>query len=84
MVEVQMFTRGDSIQLLTSVQTAKLIGVKPQTLRLWRLQGRGPSYIRLGDSPKAGVRYSELDILDWLKARRFSSTSEETEFQGVA
>ncbi len=79
-----MFSCNEPTQLLTSAQTAKLIGVKPQTLRLWRLQGRGPSYIRLGDSPKAGVRYSELDILDWLKARRFSSTSEETEFQGVA
>ena len=79
-----MFSCNESTQLLTSAQTAHLIGVKPQTIRLWRLQGKGPEYFRLGDSPKAPVRYSESAILDWLNQRRFSSTSEETEFQGVA
>jgi len=71
-------------QLLTSIQTAEHIGVKPQTLRLWRHQGKGPQYIRLGDTSKARVGYSESDILDWLNARRFSSTSEESTIQGVA
>ncbi len=70
--------------LLTSIQTAELIGIKPQTLRSWRLYGKGPQYVRLGDSPKARVGYFESDILDWLNARKFSSTSEETEFQGAA
>ncbi len=79
-----MFSCTEPAQLLTSVQTAKLIGLKPQTLRVWRLQGKGPEYIRLGDSPKAPVRYFESDILDWLNNRRFSSTSEETESQRVA
>ena len=79
-----MFSCNEPTQLLSSVQTAQLLGVKPQTLRLWRLQGKGPRYIRLGDSPKAKVGYSESDILDWLNARRFSSTSEESVFQGVA
>jgi len=71
-------------QLLTSTQTAHLIGLKPQTLRVWRLQGKGPEYIRLGNSVKARVGYSETAILDWLNARRFSSTTEETELRGAA
>jgi len=70
--------------LLTSIQTAELIGIKPQTLRSWRLYGKGPTYVRLGDSPKARVGYFESDIFEWLSKRRFSSTSEETESQRVA
>jgi len=61
-----MFSCNDSTQLYTSTQTAQLIGVKPQTLRVWRLHGKGPRYIRLGDSSKARVGYFESDILDWL------------------
>jgi len=79
-----MLSCNETTQLLTSVQTAQLIGVKPQTIRLWRLQGKGPTYVRLGDSPKARVGYFESDILDWLNNRRFSSTSEETVLQGAA
>ena len=70
--------------LLTSIQTAELIGIKPQTLRSWRLYGKGPRYVRLGDSSKARVGYFESDILDWLNARRFSSTSEESVIQDVS
>ena len=79
-----MFSCNESTQLLTSAQTAQRIGVKSQTLRTWRLHGKGPMYVRLGDSSKARVGYFESDILEWLTNRRFSSTSEETEFQGVA
>ena len=79
-----MFSCNEPTQLLSSAQTAQLIGVKAQTLRLWRLQGKGPRYIRLGDSPKARVGYSDSDILDWLNARRFSSTSEESVIHEVA
>jgi len=79
-----MFSCTEPTQLFTSAQTAQLIGVKPQTIRLWRLHGKGPTYVRLGDSPKARVGYFESDILEWLTNRRFSSTSEETESQRVA
>jgi hypothetical protein len=79
-----MFSCTEPTQMLTSVQTAQLIGVKPQTLRLWRFQGKGPEYVRLGDSLKAPVRYFESAILDWLNARRYSSTTEESEMQGAA
>ncbi len=78
-----MFSCNESTQLLTSAQTAELFGFKPQTLRAWRLRGKGPPYIRLGDSSKAPVGYFESDILDWLNERRFSSTTEETESQRV-
>ena len=70
--------------LLTSIQTAERIGVKPQTLRLWRHQGKGPHFVRLGDTSKARVGYFESDILAWLKKRRYSSTSEETVQRGMA
>ena len=55
---------------------AKIIGVKPQTLRAWRCRGHGPKYIRLG-GPRGRAVY-DVDELDrWLIERTFRSTSEE-------
>lgn len=56
---------------------AKQIGVQPHTLRVWRMRGFGPPYVRLG-GPRGRVVYSEQDIETWLAARRFRSTSEES------
>jgi hypothetical protein len=40
----------EPIILISSKRAAELIGVKPQTLRLWRYAGKGPRYIRLGEN----------------------------------
>lgn len=49
--------------------------VKDQTLRVWRMKGIGPSYVRIS---KNRVLYPESAIRAFLEARTFSSTSEET------
>ena len=64
--------------LLTSRQAAAYLGIRPQTLRKWRVTGQGPRYIRLGDGPRARVAYRADDVREWLDARTFSHTSEET------
>ena len=38
---------------------------KPQTLRLWRCQGRGPAYLKLGSR----VIYSGAALNEWLATR---------------
>ncbi len=48
--------------LLTSPQTAKLLGVKNQTLAVWRHKGTGPSYIKIG----SGVRYKLSAIYEFI------------------
>lgn len=65
-------------QLMTSNTLATYLGIAPQTIRRWRLEGRGPKYLRLGDSLKARVAYRPSDVDEWLENRDFHSTSEES------
>ena len=60
---------------LNNQQTACLIGISPMTLRIWRVQGRGPKFTKLGDAKQSGVVYFEEDVLEWLAGRKFASTS---------
>jgi len=64
-------------EVLNTIQAAKVLGRQPQTLRLWRLRGGGPRYLRLGNGVHARVAYRPSDLDAWLKARTFFSTSEE-------
>jgi transposase-like protein len=64
--------------MLTTSQTALRLGVRPQTLRKWRLLGKGPKYIRLGESSGSRVSYRLSEIEDWLGRHSYSSTSEES------
>jgi predicted DNA-binding transcriptional regulator AlpA len=63
--------------LLSSEQVAAWLGLKPQTLRAWRLQGKGPRYCRLGDSTKAPCAYRKRDVETWLQERTYRHTAEE-------
>lgn len=60
---------------ISNAQAAALLGITPNTLKFWRHKGRGPAFIKLGDSPQAGVAYDETDVIAWRDARKFSSTS---------
>ncbi len=62
-------------RLLDTVQTAALLGISPNTLKLWRHKGRGPAFIKLGNSPQSGVAYDEADVRAFIDSRRFGSTS---------
>ena len=64
--------------LISSLNVARLLGLQPQTLRAWRLRGKGPKYIRLGDNSRSRVAYRQSDILAWQDERRFAHTAEET------
>jgi predicted DNA-binding transcriptional regulator AlpA len=65
-------------QLLTSTETATMLGLQPQTLRVWRLRGQGPQYVRLGSSTRARVAYRLSVVQAWLDNHTFRNTSEET------
>jgi excisionase family DNA binding protein len=53
---------------LTTVEVAKMLQIKPQTLEKARSTGLGPTipYIKVG----RGVRYAMSDVLAWLNSRR--------------
>ena len=63
------------MSLLNNAQAASLLGIAPNTLKFWRHRGRGPIFVKLGDSPQAGVAYEEADVVAWRDARKFGSTS---------
>ena len=58
--------------LLNNAQTAEFIGVRPSTLEIWRVQGKGPVYRKVGRL----VRYVESDVQTWLAAQARTSTSQ--------
>ncbi|MDD5395583.1 MAG: helix-turn-helix domain-containing protein [Thiothrix sp.] len=60
-------------KLLTNKETAALLGVKPATLDLWRWQGKGPVFRKIGSN----VRYAESDLLAYLEAGTRQSTSQQ-------
>lgn len=64
-----------SPDLRNNDETAALLGIKPNTLEIWRGKGKGPKFIKLGDSKQAPIRYRDSDIDEWLEQQSFSSTS---------
>jgi predicted DNA-binding transcriptional regulator AlpA len=64
-------------KLLNTRQTAQILGVKPQTLRIWRYRKKGPPYVRYG-SDRGPAYYNESDIEKWVQEHTYTSTSDET------
>lgn len=58
------------MSLLTTLEVAKKLKVQPHTVRVWRVRGVGPPYIKLGRV----VRYREEDVERWLAAHRRGDT----------
>jgi hypothetical protein len=76
--ETAINTPPDPNELLTSKVTAALIGIKLNTLEIWRGQAKGPPFIKLSNSPQAGVRYRRADVVAWIEQRLYASTSHYT------
>jgi hypothetical protein len=57
---------------LTESEAAALLMVAPKTLRNWRVQGRGPKFLKSGSR----VGYLPSHIRDYLNANVRSSTSD--------
>jgi len=51
---------------LTEVEAAGRLGLKVATLRAWRHQGKGPTFVRLGRA----IRYLKSDIDEFLASNR--------------
>lgn len=53
----------EEFELMTEVETAALLKLKPNTLRRWRYAGRGPSFRRLGGG---AIRYERGAVRRWI------------------
>lgn len=65
--------------LIPTPQAAEYLGIKPNTLEVWRVQGTGPTYKKIGRL----VRYSADDLDAYLEAQTRRSTSQPTTRAGL-
>ena len=73
-------------KLLTSAETAELLGILPNTLEIWRGKGKGPKFLKMGPRKQdAGGfqrallhrdRYDEAEVMAWIQERTCSNTSQ--------
>lgn len=61
---------------ISPVDAAALLGISPETLRGWRLTGRGPRYVKLGGGKTSRIRYRRSAIEAFLDDHTRSSTSD--------
>lgn len=54
-------------RLLCEKEAAQVLGVAPSTLNFWRVQGRGPAFIRLS---ARCVRYRISDLAQYVESQR--------------
>ena len=59
--------------LLTTAESAVVVGLSPRTLESLRVRGGGPMYFQV--TPRA-IRYRRNDLDAWLAIRRRSSTAD--------
>jgi predicted DNA-binding transcriptional regulator AlpA len=59
--------------LMTPKEAAAILKVSLSWLAKARMRGDGPPYIRVGRS----IRYAEAALIQWMKSRQRSSTSEQ-------
>jgi predicted site-specific integrase-resolvase len=59
-------------KLLTIQEVAEILGVKTNTLAIWRIQGKGPIFRKIQNV----VRYLEADVQAFIDAAARHSTSE--------
>lgn len=58
--------KNAGVQLMTPDQAADLLGVKKQTLAVWRTRSEGPSYTKVGTS----CRYQLDDLRDFINSNK--------------
>jgi len=63
---------GAIVPVMTPKEAAAVLKVSLSWLAKARMRGDGPRYIPLGRS----IRYAEAELIQWMKSRQRSSTSE--------
>jgi hypothetical protein len=51
-------------EYLTEREAADFLSRKPQTVRKWRVCGKGPKYLK---DPNGRIRYSRFDLELWIR-----------------
>lgn len=59
-------------QLFTTAQAAEFLGIKKNTLEIWRVQGKSPAFLKIGKN----VRYEKSELMAFIESSRRVSTSD--------
>jgi len=68
-------TTVNAIKLYTTPEAAEMLGLSPITLEIWRVQGKGPKFRKIGRL----VKYTENDLHTYLNSCTRSNTSQTAE-----
>jgi len=68
-----------SRNLLTTEQVSERLSIKVATLRIWRMQGKGPNFLKIG----ALVRYDEAALDRYIDDAARRSTSQKAPTQAA-
>lgn len=66
----------DPDDLLTQEQVAKQWGLSAKALEKWRVEGKEPKYVKLGNGKKSVVRYRRQDIVNFVSNHTYCSTTD--------
>lgn len=61
---------------LNTKEAAQCLNLSPRTLERMRVEGGGPRFFKAGNGKRSRVLYQRSDVIEWLEARSFGSTSE--------
>jgi predicted site-specific integrase-resolvase len=64
--------KDSTVVVMSEATAAETLGLSARTLERWRVEGRGPAFIKLGKS----VRYRPVDLAEFIERQRRTSTSE--------
>jgi len=56
-------------RLISAKELADRLGMKPNTLSIWRMNGTGPPFIKFGEGRGARIRYDEAEAIAWVEER---------------
>ena len=63
---------------LNSQDAADLLQLSVRTLERMRVDGSGPRFLKAGRGQRSRVLYRREDVIEWLEAQAYHSTSEYT------
>jgi len=63
------------VRPIKTIDAAAMLGIAPITLRIWRCEGKGPKFTKLGTGRNAPVVYQLADIQAWIDEHKFQSTT---------
>lgn len=58
-------------QLLNNDEAADMLGISRRTLPIWRVQGRGPRFVKIGRL----VRYELAELNAWIESNTHANTA---------